>query len=328
MDFVYLPVDSIRTHGLKLPQGVGRSGVYRLTMSNGDHYLGQTQDLIVRMGGHARTYGYSSIASLEFQPILPSDLDVAFRELEARRGPSRWTRRGLVGPGRVGSGTSPIDPYLDRVQWIETNLAGIEEDRLTETPGQRERTRPKFDQLSSHPEFEHLRSLIALFLERVIPDPPATECRNWVITSMPSTARTRVWHRLVCLSVNNIEALTIGEQFDGNKWVVTGFISGAPLPPSSRLVLPAKAARAGAFIAPEFYKTVGDVTQVGFDSLAAFEILLDHDPVIDLVGELMMKLVRRGRGMYGRFHDYNLADAVLGTEPRPAAASRVNDVRE
>jgi hypothetical protein len=24
-----------------------------------------------------------------------------------------------------------------------------------------------------------------------------------------------------------------------------------------------------------------------------------------------MRLMRRGRGMYGRFHDYNLADAIL-----------------
>ena len=34
--------------------------------------------------------------------------------------------------------------------------------------------------------------------------------------------------------------------------------------------------------------------------------------MLDLVGELMMRLVRRGKGMYGRFHDYNLSDAVLG----------------
>jgi hypothetical protein len=128
---------------------------------------------------------------------------------------------------------------------------------------------------------------------------------------LPSTMRTRVWHRLVCLSVNNIEAITIGEQHDGNQWVVTGFMSGAPWPASAPFVLPAEARHRGAFIAPEFYKTVGDVSQVGFDSLAALEMLLDTDPVLDLVGALMMRLIRRGRGMYGRFHDYNLADAVL-----------------
>ena len=321
MDFVQPPVESIRTRGLKLPASVGRCGAYCLTMSNGDHYLGQTHDLIVRMGGHARTYGYSSLAGIEFHPVPPRDLDRAFRELEALRGPTRWTRSGIVGRGRIGSDMAALDPYLDRVQWIETNLAGIEADRLPETPGQRERTQPKFDQLGAHPEFEHLRTLIAIFLDRLIPEPPATECRNWVITSLPSTARTKVWHRLICLSVNNIEALTIGEQYDGDRWVVTGFMSGAPWPSSAPFGLPANLQEAGAFVAPEYYKTVGDVTQVGFDSLAAFELLLDNDQVLDLVGELMMRLVRRGRGMYGRFHDYNLADAVLGLESRPGPTS-------
>ena len=237
MNFVQLPIESIRTHGLKLPPGVGRSGVYCLTMSNGDLYLGQAHDLIVRMGAHARTYGYSSIVRLDFHPVSTNHLDAAFRELEAGTGPSRWTRRGTIRPGPSSSEASVLDPYLDRVRWIETNLAGIEADRLPEAPGQRERTQPKFDRLRSHPEFEQLRNLLAIFLDRLIPDPRATEYRNWVITSMPSTARTRVWHRLLCLSVNNIEALTIGEQYDGHRWVVSGFMSAAPDSPSARLVL-------------------------------------------------------------------------------------------
>ena len=41
----------------------------------------------------------------------------------------------------------------------------------------------------------------------------------------------------------------------------------------------------------------------------------NDDEILDLVGALSMRLMRRGRGLYGRFHDYNLADCILGMPP-------------
>ena len=40
---------------------------------------------------------------------------------------------------------------------------------------------------------------------------------------------------------------------------------------------------------------------------------LRDDEILDLVGGLVMRLIKRGRGLYGRFHDYNLADLILRT---------------
>jgi hypothetical protein len=217
--------------------------------------------------------------------------------------------------GARGSSTAPTDPFVERIRWIEENVPDSDNNHRAEPPGQRERTLPLYQRLVAHPEFDTLCKLVALYLERVIPAPLATERRNWVITSMPTTAQTRVWHRLLCLSVNNVEALTIGEQFDGERWSVVGFMSAAGIERSARTLLPVAARRKGAFVAPAYYQTVGEVSQIGFDSLAAMHPLLGSDRVLELVSELIMRLMRRGTGMYGRFHDYNLADAVLNREP-------------
>jgi hypothetical protein len=306
MTYVDLPVAAIRSEGLRLPDGMPRSGIYLLEFGNGERYLGQSRDLIARIGGHRRTW--DDITGLKVLPVAEPDLKDAFQDAERQFG--RLMRSPLEPAKLARTRLEQVDPYVARIAWLEENV-GEDANRPPDDPDQRERTRPLYDRLSSHSQFEQLRSLIARYLERVVPAPAATERRNWVITSLPSTCRTKVWHRLICLSINNWEALTIGEQFDGTRWTVCGFMSAAATDKSDRQLLPVAARRAGAYLAPAYYKTVGDITQIGFDSLDALGPLLESDRVLDLVGELVMRLMRRGRGMYGRFHDYNLADAIL-----------------
>lgn len=316
--FIELATGNVRTRGLFVPPDVDRSGIYRLTFANGDTYWGGTHNIVLRVGSHRRAY--DDIAAISFCPVPAAELDSAIREHEHHidANPRVRTRNRAMRDSGIGM-WARIDPNLERIRWIEENVSGFAYARQAEPPDQRERTLTHFQRLSSHTEFEALRKFVSSYIKRIIPAPEVSERRNWVITSMPSTARTRVWHRLICLSVNNVEALTIGEQYDGGKWVVTGFMSAAGVAGNARVAVPAAARRKGAFIAPVYYRTVGDVSQIGFDSLAALKPLLDSDRVLDLVGELVLRLMWRGRGMYGRFHDYNLADAVLHRE-RPIAS--------
>lgn len=311
MKLVDLSVTDVRRRGLSLPPGIGRRGVYRLTFRDGHRYVGRTDDIALRLGGHFRTY--DDIAAITYGPVPEDDLDAGLAELERTAGPSGPLREN--GVRTRAAIREETDPHLARIRWIETHIADIETTRRPpEAPGQRDRTRPKFELLADHPDFPVLRELVHRYIEVVIPVPMATERRNWVITSMPSTARTKVWHRLLCLSVNNVEALTMGQQLDGERRTVVGFMSADPLRGRWRSALPDTAREAGAFVAPTHYATVGEVSQVGFDSLSALATLLESDTVMDHVGSLVMRLVERGRGMYGRFHDDNLADAVLNPE--------------
>jgi hypothetical protein len=312
VEFIQLETEQVRTRGLQVPDGIGRSGIYLLTFANGDRYLGRTSDIILRLGGHRRTY--DNIASAAFCPVPRGELESVFAEFQHQVGPLSRIRVAEQNPIEPRALTPTPDPFLERIRWIEENVPESDNRRLAEPPDQRERTCPLYQRLAAHPEFDVLRTLVARYLERVIPAPVATERRNWVITSMPSTARTRVWHRLLCLSVNNVEALTIGEQFDGERWIVVGFMSAAATDRSEDRLIPAVARRNGAFICPAFYRTVGEVSQVGFDSLLALRGLLESERILDLVSELVMRLMKRGTGMYARFHDYNLADVVLNRE--------------
>ena len=316
-DFLSLPIENIRSHGLKVPPYVLKSGVYILAFDDGDRYLGQTIDIVTRVGGHRRCW--DDITCVDFLPALPRELDAAFSECEARFGPLNRTRFGEKFARKAKKRKAEdLDPFTGRIRWMEENLAEGDVSRPPEVPDQRERTRPNFDRLGAHPDYRELCRLVTLYLDRVVPAPPATERRNWVITSMPSTARTKVWHRLICLSVNNVEALTIGEQFDGEQWTVAGFMSAAATTKPTGSLLPIEARRKGGYVAPAYYQTVGEVSQIGFDSLSALKPLLDSDRVLDLVAELVMRLMWRGTGLYGRFHDYNLADVVLGMDGNAA----------
>jgi hypothetical protein len=303
-----LSLENRHSHGLQLPDGMSRAGAYLLDFINGEHYVGRTSNIIHRMGSHRRTWG--DMARIRFCPVsdgaFAEEVVAANRLRVARPGPP-LRKVDLIDPG--------IDPVLDRMRWADEHIVGPIDVRPPERPDQRERTRPLFERLQQNQDFDAIVNLAARYLSLFLPAPAATEVHNWVITSMPSTVKTRFWHRLICLSINNVEAMTIGEQFDGERWHTLGFISANPSDLDPDVILPQEARTAGVFLAPAFYETVGPVYQIGFDSMEAIWTALEDDGVLDLIGGLAMRLMKRGRGLYGRFHDYNLADRILGLTP-------------
>jgi hypothetical protein len=289
------------------------AGAYRVVFANGERYHGQTRNIVLRLGSHRRTWDDMTAVTYwpgsDFAGASVTESAGPFRSRSARPGPPLRT---------VDADTLDLDPVLDRMRWADELLMGQPAARPAERADQRDRTRPLFDRLSSHTDFERIVSLAGRYLDLFVPAPAATEVGNWVITSLPSTARTRLWHRLICLSINNVEALTIGEQFDGEHWTTLGFMTANPSICPLDSLLPAELARRGVFLAPTFYATVGPVFQVGFDTLDGLESAMDDEGITDLVGAVAMRLMKRGRGLYGRFHDYNLADCVLKMPPATA----------
>jgi hypothetical protein len=301
---VDIPVDDLKRNGPPIPPGVPLAGAYLVRFAGGEHYAGQTDNIILRIGSHRRTW--DDMAAITFwpganlEPALPAT--GSGRPRVARPGP----------PLRKVDRDDPgIDPVLDRMRWADEYIFTDHTQRPRERPDQRERTRPLFDRLSGHPDFDRIAGLAGRYLRLFVPAPAATEVDNWVITSLPSTIKTRFWHRLICLSINNVEALTIGTQFDGTGWTTVGFMSANPSEQPPDVLLSPGVARHGVFLAPAWYETVGPVYQVGFDNLDGMQAALEDDEILDLIGAVAMRLMKRGRGLYGRFHDYNLADVIL-----------------
>jgi hypothetical protein len=309
---INIPTTDLKRLGPAMPAGAPLRGSYLIRFENGEHFLGVTENIVLRIGSHRRTWG--DMAVITYWPLAGLDA------VPVPETPERVARPGP--PLRKIDRDDPgLDPVLDRMRWADENIFERHDLRLPERPDQRERTWPLFDRLASHPDYQHIVELAGRYLQLFVPAPAATEVRNWVVTSMPSTVKTRYWHRLICLSINNVEALTIGTQFDGSGWTTLGFMSANPSDESpADLLVPNLAAR-GLFLAPAWYETVGPVYQVGFDRLGALAAALEDEVVQDLVGVIAMRLMKRGRGLYGRFHDYNLADLVLekavGRRPPP-----------
>jgi hypothetical protein len=310
---IEIDVADIRRRGLSLPDGVSRAGAYRVDFTNGECYLGQTSNIMLRLGSHRRTW--DDMSAVTYRPGSEYG-DAALREF-AGPFPSRMARPGPP-LRKVDADALDIDPVLDRMRWADELLMGRPAVRPAERADQRERTRPLFERLSCHAHFERIVSLAGRFLDLFVPAGAATEVGNWVITSLPSTAKTRFWRRLICLSINNVEALTIGEQFDGEHWTTLGFMTANPSVRPLNSIFPAEVGRRDVFLAPTVYATVGPVFQVGFDTLEGLESAMEDEEITDLVGAMAMRLMRRGRGLYSRFHDYNLADCVLKMPPTAA----------
>ncbi len=306
---VNIPVTDLKRRGPSIPAGISLHGAYRIQFENGEQFAGETRNIILRLGSHRRTW--DDIAIITYWP------NTALATIPSHAQPDRVAQPGP--PQRKIDRDDPgLDPVLDRMRWADENIFEPHGKRPGERPDQRERTRPLFDRLATHPDFPRIVRLASEYLRLFVPAPAATEVSNWVITSLPSTIKTRTWHRLICLSINNVEEMTIGTQFNGSGWSTLGFISANPSEIAPHQLLTSRLTDAGVFLAPAFYRTVGPVYQVGFDDLDGLEAALQDEDLQDLVGALAMRLMKRGRGLYGRFHDYNLADAILAEAGIPA----------
>lgn len=166
---------------------------------------------------------------------------------------------------------------------------------------QRQQTQAKFAKLQKRADFVQIVSGIAGYIKRCIPLPHKSEQRFWIVSSLPSTSRSREWQRLAAVSINWLEVLVIGEERRDGKW--EGFMNLDRLTPR----LP----RRRFHFEVNEYGNVGEVLSVYFDSPQGLQRILADEAVMQGAARLAMGLLRKGPTAYARFHDYNLADAVF-----------------
>jgi hypothetical protein len=59
------------------------------------------------------------------------------------------------------------------------------------------------------------------------------------------------------------------------------------------------------------YSTTGPVSRIQFDGVDALNALLRDETLVRMARKLAVGLLRKGGGMFARFHDYNLADDLF-----------------
>lgn len=280
-----------------------RCGIYVLHFDDGQRYVGQARDVLTRFADHRRHWG-DRIVGIDFAPAGPDQLD----DLERRTIQSHERQEiGLYNSALVGMpmGEGPLDLVVDRVEqerWLD-GAAEAEYDlseRLS-LAASRPRSGAKFWELASREDYQSIRAALFVYLTEVVPWPHEAERRFWSVTSMPSTGRSRDQHRLIAISVNNVETLVIGEVLDEEGWRVRGFINVAP-----------GLADLGDWpFVRASYRTVGEVDRIHFAGLDGLMDLLEKPDVLDAARRTALGLMRKGRGMMAKYHDDSLADDVF-----------------
>lgn len=288
-----------------LPPQTSRCGIYVLEFANGDEYVGQTVSLLSRVATHRRHWD-EPICAVRFVQVPPSDLNRVEQDVIAR----------LLDQGiclrNVNLVTLPIrsdalDLSVDRaVQegWLNGEVAAVVLGDRAAMAEQRRRIRPQYEALAARGDFDDLVLALATYVRNSIPWPHSTEGRFWSVTSLPGSGRRKDWHRLSALSINNVEVLVLGEaRHESGGWRFAGRLNvagDARIPKQLR-----------SRVRPGAYKSVGPTWTVELSSPAEVSGLFDDEVIAASARRLSIGLLRKGAGMFARFHDYNLADDVF-----------------
>lgn len=265
--------------------------------------MGQTVSLLSRVAAHRRTWP-GQIVAVRFAPTPPSDLDKAERDAIRHLvdGGSRLRNKDLVTLPLRGDALDLVVDHAVQEAWLEGDTEEFDVLSRVTAARQRARTESKFRRLKAHPEFPALVGALSSYVHQCIPQPDATEWRFWVVTSLPSTGDGR---RLTALSINNVEVLVLRGTEPGR--ANEGFLNLA-----YDTVVP-KHLRHLAY--QHSYRSVGDVVGIDVRHPSQVAQLLTDPDIVAGARRLALGLLRKGRGLFGRFHDFNLADAVFRAWP-------------
>lgn len=281
-----------------------RCGIYVLHFEDGTCYVGQATDVLRRFASHRRHWA-TPIVELDFATVPHVDLDRMERETiqHLERQGTSLMNSALVG---LPMGPAALDVVIERVQQEEWLIEGEQEYDIAERHelAVRRRKRPKGDTyraLSSRPDFEALRTVLACYMAFALPWPHLTEQRFWAVTSLPSTNKSRTHHRLSAFTVNNVETLVLFENLEDDIWYLEGFLN---LAPTDRWTEDDPVHRHPS-------RTVGPVDSYYFFGYQQLWDLLDAPEVLGPAQRLVLGLMRKGNGMMSRFHDTALADSLF-----------------
>ncbi|MBN9643914.1 GIY-YIG nuclease family protein [Corynebacterium mendelii] len=289
-----------------IPEDITNCGIYVLVFADDSVYIGQTVSLKARIATHIRHWD-DPISAVLFAPVAKDDLDQTERDVIARYVADGVKLRNIdlvTLPLRSTALDLLVDPQV-QAEWLAGQTGPLVIGDRGKIAQQRERTRPKYEHLKQSDSYDDVVEAATAFIRTCIPWPHVTEGRLWTVTSMASTGKCRDWHRLLVVNINNVEVLVLGEtlQEDGS-WSADGFMNVA-LSPELENDPDLDAERA------DTYRSTGEVTRIWLADPRWVVELMEDPEIVHAARTLSIGLLRKGRGMFSRFHDYNVADDIF-----------------
>lgn len=158
--------------------------------------------------------------------------------------------------------------------------------------------------------------LVALYLDLAFDDPASGEVESWTLSCLPATDRGR---RLFTLNIGPMEVLHVENPFiedrDIDVWSVSVYVSRAALESRTGKTFDELTSQFPnlRFHRSQLASAEGDAVVIRINLLddasnEQFVALIDD---AELVRRLADRLVAKGKGSYGRYHNRWFAEAVL-----------------
>ena len=277
-------------------------GVYVLEFDNGEEYVGKSVSFLNRFSTHHR-HQEGRIVAFRFAKVPQKNLDQVERATIQTLADTGVKLRNLD-LVHLPRSSAALDLVVDRAvqdAWLSgTNpglVLGERVNRGSPTTSQRLR----YQQLRERPDYAHIRSVLVDYLAAAVPWPHQTEGRFWSVTAFPSTNQRKGHHRVVAISINNVEVLVCHESQEDPEsyWVMEWFLNVAPDIKLPRDIAPFTKAT-------DHYAKAGIVAQICGDGS-----FLRFPEVTAAAGRLAIGLLRKGQGMMARYHNPLLADDIF-----------------
>lgn len=319
------PVYSLRTIAHLFGPRKSRCGIYLLLFSNGNAYIGQAVEVVRRFVQHRQKY--DDIIGFSFQHVRRSRLDVVEKELIQQAECLGLVLLNSVHVSHV-VGDSDLDAVISseiQKAWIaapvQFNLADITSRRLA-LPNQLARFERRFARFKQLPMYASVVGLLCVYLSSAVPAPRSTEYTFWAVSCLPGTGSYK-WPRFTCVSVGVMEVFVVG-YFSDQSDEVWGFVNVASDVLWDRFG--SEQAVQSAFPDVEIlacnYRDAGQYqVRLQTNGLRALNDLLSHSAVQAAAAALVLRVMRKRATIYGKYHCWQLADAVFEQMSRACRAT-------
>ncbi|WP_129358232.1 GIY-YIG nuclease family protein [Rothia uropygioeca] len=282
------------------------TGIYILEFENGQRYVGQSTNVVTRVGTHRRRY--PDLQFLHFAPCSAEELDEAERQVIAQQEIQFGLRNKLLTKLPHGEHEASFT-----VREEETFFLPEERERRRRIVDSAEPKRTKYWELGRLEEFGVIVTLMAEYVDQTIPDALATSGLLWTVSALPSTNRRKGYRRLLTLNCGNMESLVIDEERNEGGSFVGGFLNLPEEQLASEKIKEIEAMDGVLAINRPSYRQRRDIIAPYFGDLDALSQLLSDTDVLEAAYRLNVGLMRQGSTMYRRFHNSYLAEAIVNT---------------
>lgn len=276
-------------------------GIYTLEFADGERYVGQTVNLLSRLGHHQRTWG--DIVAVGFVECAQPELDALERRMITDTERTHVVRNKMF--AKMPGGEAALDLVVDSEDqhaWLNGVAPTYPADERMQAAQRRQRTRRQADMLAAHPRYGEILADLTAYIELVIPWPSVTGGLYWGVTAMPSTSRSKERRRLFTLNAPRVELLYMLE-FPQQGQIVSS-INLAPGHLSRR------DHRNWWVRTHDSYRSYGITDSIELE-LGQMRELLSSPTVLTGARQMALGLMRRGRSSFAKFHSDDLLDAVL-----------------